>query len=750
MKKKLLMLFSLLLCCALSSCDFDSSNISGIQEVTKLPTPNIREVLDNYVYWDEVPNASSYVIKINSYQENAGNQLKYSISSIMDNRIESNVPTELHIYVKANGNQILYSDSDWSSEYVYTYTKTKSDITGADVLDFPKNIDFKENIITWDVVENASYYQVEITENEEERIYNRSSNYYEVSFNNSTSFSYRVRSAKEVKASIVYSSWSALQTGEYIKTTSKETFNQSHLEKGLGKTVDLVNGAYNEVMIGGTSIFDEEKLSNLYVSTNSIRLGHQVTYTGDSIEKYIDDYTSNVSVKFSISKIKPGQKKLVSQKSLGLDLSYDNEYKTRSESETNYYFYTFENSWEDEEIYFDAYKNSAILSNALSNQFIDEAKALQSNTNDKNIKNFINKYGTHLITDAIFGAKLSVSYSLIGTKTSVEEKSKHDVKADLGISKSYWETNVDVGVTIDSSKYSSSSNVVSNLSVDFIGGKNVGFVFDKNDLSSFSSSYKTWAESTNEKINDVLIDVRDKSLYCIWDLLDDNEFRSLKNSLDEYFDKNASESYDEYASKLNKFIDNNQSVDSYYLETTLLSCGVDNGYNYDKPDTNANNSHYSYDYDFGKFIVKNVSNREEDYFLLDKSTDASVLFKVTYDCDNLPLQDNMTMRYVEDDSYSVGFYNMPGGDIGNRTPHKGMIVTNITYEDGSIAVRTIDVDVFNGKKAGDEILIISGINKSCKIDIAICVEFGMWAPGFLGISGQYWMNYRINQVINFK
>ena len=85
-------------------------------------------------------------------------------------------------------------------------------------------------------------------------------------------------------------------------------------------------------MIGGSSIFDESKLSKLYISTNSIRKGSQIAYTGDSIEKHIDDYISKVDVKFSLSKIKPGQKKLVSQKNLGLDLSIDKEYSIRSES----------------------------------------------------------------------------------------------------------------------------------------------------------------------------------------------------------------------------------------------------------------------------------------------------------------------------------------------------------------------------------------------------------------------------------
>lgn len=550
---------SLILSGCSSSFDKNSGEVDA--NLTKLPTPTITEVLNNYVYWNEVPNASSYTIKINSYQESTGNQLKYSISSIIDSRIDYNVPTELHIYVKANGNQIMYSDSDWSSEYSYTYTKINGEISGNNSLDYPKNIDFKDNKITWDIVENASYYQVEITTNDSTNTENRSINYYDVAFDKDTSFSYRIRSVKDANESTVYSAWSASFTAKYIKGSSKVSFDESHYEKGLGRTVDLINGAYNEVMIGGSSIFDEVKLSKLYVGTNSIKKGHQVTYTGDSIEKYIDEYTQKIGVKFSLSKIKPGLKKLVSQKSLGLDLSYNNEYTARTESETSYYFYTLENSWQNEEIYFNAYRNSNLLSNALSDDFLDEARNLQNNINDFNIERFINLYGTHLITDVIYGSKLSVNYTLIGEKSEVESKCQNQIGLDLGISKNYWEISGEVDLDFKSSNYSSSSNLISNITVDFKGGENTGFVFDKNNTDGFKVAYGNWAKSTNDSKNDALIDVGDNSLYCIWDLLDDNEFSSLKKSLDDYFDKKASASYEEYSKKINRFIEEEKDVE---------------------------------------------------------------------------------------------------------------------------------------------------------------------------------------------
>lgn len=129
MKKFLTLFLSLIVCITFSACRFSLDKNGGdlVSNLTKLPTPTITEVHDDYVYWNEVPNASSYVIRINDIQESIGNSLKYSIAAIMDARLEINIPTELHIYIKAKGNQVLYGDSDWSGEYLYTYTKINNE-----------------------------------------------------------------------------------------------------------------------------------------------------------------------------------------------------------------------------------------------------------------------------------------------------------------------------------------------------------------------------------------------------------------------------------------------------------------------------------------------------------------------------------------------------------------------------------------------------------------------------------------------
>jgi len=87
-----------------------------------LDVPVITSVRDGYVYWDEVPGANSYVIKINGAQEEVSSALKCSIEETMGSLLIPGKAVELHISIKAKGNQVSNADSLWSDEVVISYT----------------------------------------------------------------------------------------------------------------------------------------------------------------------------------------------------------------------------------------------------------------------------------------------------------------------------------------------------------------------------------------------------------------------------------------------------------------------------------------------------------------------------------------------------------------------------------------------------------------------------------------------------
>ena len=188
-------------------------------------------------------------------------------------------------------------------------------------------------------------------------------------------------------------------------------------------------------------------------------------------------------------------------------------------------------------------------------------------------------------------------------------------------------------------------------------------------------------------------------------------------------------------------------TETAYINTISLSCSIDNHYNHTQPDQQANNIHFNHQFEFGKFVVENVIPVEEGKYTLGEG-ESIISFRVEYDTTALPLQDNMTSRAVSDDSDCGPFYSMPY-NIGEKKVGYGLIVVLIAYKDGSPSEKICITDAFKERQPG-ELINIATISKPCTIDIAVVYELVMWAPGALGISDDYWMNWRINQQIKIE
>ena len=656
MKKLLVVFLSVLLCLNLIACDlsFDKDGGEITTNLTKLPTPVIKSVENDYVFWEEVPNASSYIVKINDYQESAGNQLKYSIASVMNSRVEENTPTELHIYIKAKGNQVLYSDSEWSNEFNYTYTK----ITG-----------------------DNSQSSDDINESDNNK-------------------------------------------GTYLNS-------------GIGKGVDVVTAKNYNDYIKGTSVLDKSFLKNdkLFVKNEN----DKATQIKSSSSHLISDFVNENSV---VTDIQLSSKSKVKTMYANIDIGLHSSATFNYADYSDKYYYSLDSYIERYSLYIDDYAMKNQYSAMFSNDYNNALKTLYENQNEEAFLSFFKTYGTHLIVSGVYGGRLNAYYSIVTNSASIDSSVSAQLK--LAVEGGISAVN-NTAVKTDMSASIHEILKTSEVETAFYASACGGDTFTSTTIDGLNDHYANWAKSFNESnYTPVLISYANDGLVGLWDILP-TEYSSMSESME-----NAFMSY--YKNSYNTFIDSYKAegVNDYYLDADLLSCSMDNGYNYDKPDRNANNKHYSYDYEFGKFAVKSVGNREEDTFSLVGLNKADIYFRLAYDCDNLPRQDTMTARIVSNDGYNGKFYNMPGGDIGNRTVNRGLLVAYITYEDGTPSERVIVSDFFNGAKAFDELLIVGNITKPCKIEIAICIEFVMWAPGFLGISDDYWMNYRINKTLIFN
>ena len=191
----------------------------------QLDTPtNVRVEADEHVYWNEVPNSASYVLRINSYQQDVGNALNYSISSIIDSHIGYDIETTLHIAVKAKGNQITFLDSEWSSEITYNYTKRDESSPQKESLLPPADIACVNNVITWTANAKAFGYEI-CFNNDAEFVKTTTSTSYDVSrlFVDAVEFTFQIRCIALDHETYNNSAWSNAVTAS-IKEDGTQAF----------------------------------------------------------------------------------------------------------------------------------------------------------------------------------------------------------------------------------------------------------------------------------------------------------------------------------------------------------------------------------------------------------------------------------------------------------------------------------------------------------------------------------------------
>lgn len=130
-----------------SILDSDWSETKDYLVSLKLNSPFIVGVTDGTLAWTEVPNATAYVLEINGVRTNVGLDTRYYLG------YEPNVYS---IKLQALGNGWCYFDSEFSGAFNHTVVKTLK----------PANIKFDNGVMSWDAVDYAVRYIVEINATE--------------------------------------------------------------------------------------------------------------------------------------------------------------------------------------------------------------------------------------------------------------------------------------------------------------------------------------------------------------------------------------------------------------------------------------------------------------------------------------------------------------------------------------------------------------------------------------------------------
>ncbi len=408
--------------------------------------------------------------------------------------------------------------------------------------------------VTWDIVPNVDYYLVYVLPANEYVDVRMPTISLEGYFAGNKQLEIYVQAIAKEDGDYVNSVWSNVYTFVIQGVTTDGV-------KGVGDSVNLLKGGYTDYADGATRIFDQTAFSRLRLMEDTSVKGQttSVTYQ-EGLESYLSKLTENYNTKINYS-ASAGMDK-VAKVTAGYNFSVGTNYTAKNFSETTAVFYDMDFYHINKKLSIDGYNDSAKLSAALSEAFLRDAKKV--NNGAMGAEEFINLYGTHVVTSGLYGATFNAHYELLTSKTEAETAFGSDVQYGISsqLKASMYGIDVDVNagastnVKFDCFTSTTNANKQTSFSITAKGGDPTGV--NGVSLEAFSSACSAWANSLTDE-NCVLIDVPDNSLFFVWDYLGD-EYTAAKEALNAHFFEKCDESY--YALK--------DKIGSIYRESMLF------------------------------------------------------------------------------------------------------------------------------------------------------------------------------------
>ena len=411
-----------------------------------------------------------------------------------------------------------------------------------------------ETSIGWAMITNAEAYLVYILPNDEMVQVNQPEISLEPYFAGNKTLRVQVKAIVSDDSEYVNSEYSEL----YVYTIQGETIVGT---KGVGDAVNLLTGGYTEFADGTTKIFDETLFNRLRLAEDtSVKKQQTVVTYEESLDGYLDKLTGSVNNKTSVN-ASVGYAK-VAKATMGFEFEVGAKYETSTYSQTQAVFYDMDYYYINKKMEIYGYNDTEKLASILSATFLADAKAVADSKMTP--ADFIAKYGTHIVTSGIYGAKFNAHYELLTSKDTADDMFGTNIKSTIsaGISGSLY--GIEVGVDTSNSTEvknehfvsETNENKQSKFTATAIGGSAQGM--NATTLAEVAAASEKWAAGLDDT-NCVLIDVPDNSLFFVWDFLGE-EYQETKDVLSEYFFDQCDESY--YALK--------DKLSSLYSESAIF------------------------------------------------------------------------------------------------------------------------------------------------------------------------------------
>ncbi len=329
---------------------------------------------------------------------------------------------------------------------------------------------------------------------------------------------------------------------------------------GLGQSVNLLTGSYtnytNATAAGNSvSIFNSILFNRMDAVKNPITENQhdtEIIYS-TSIESYTKKLTESIGNKFSLSGSVDAFG--IAKATAGYSFNVESDYSLKTYNETQAIFYDMNYTYSGYQAEIAGFSDPQALSYALSDEFITDVVRLENGNISP--KEFVGKYGTHVITSGIYGASFRAHYESLMSKDDAEETFGEKIEESISLAFAANIKGVKIEVDAKNEKVASASTFISNtdsstqskFSVKAIGGDYpVNMVMTS--LADFSGVCENWAKGIEGSTQLRLIDVPNGSLFFVWDFLSD-EHSEAKDILNRYFSASCDEQYYNLNGKIN-------------------------------------------------------------------------------------------------------------------------------------------------------------------------------------------------------
>lgn len=182
--------------------------------------------------------------------------------------------------------------------------------------------------------------------------------------------------------------------------------------------------------------------------------------------------------------------------------------------------------------------------NGYSKTFYNSLSTLSENNDYDSYVDFFEKFGTHILSDALMGGKLEMTAIYCSSSYSYSKKQIQELKSNFETAVNNFKVNNSMNSSVSSTYNISEMTDYYMIKANSTGGNStylIDFELNKNNKTA-TSNYKEWASTLTDYSRSGVIGVGGNGLVPVWDILPE-EYSHLKENMKSMFKKYTNNTY---------------------------------------------------------------------------------------------------------------------------------------------------------------------------------------------------------------